>query len=494
MVFIWLIAGLGGVALAPRIAHLLSTPLLALAGLAAMLIAYYAEVFVEIRPGQRIALTVEGAVSIVCLTIFGLDGAWLVALNTIIFGLSRRRPWERTLFNAAAHAISYSVAALVYAALQPPGGIPFAGPIGLITFFCVAATNYLCDSILVSTMVALATRQPVLQVYRSSLQQASWVHLLIFIIGAGMAALYAIDPWLLIYGVLTLVIARRAFTTIIALNAETRRRQELAEEQARLHAERAKLYQELHEQQVELARTTQLAALGTFAAGIAHEFNNVLTAVLGHAQLGQLSEAGEDKNHALDVIARVSRRATSITASLLTFARKREPELKLERLQVAIDETIALVAPDLELDRVRLLCDIDELPPLLCDIGQLNQVLLNLITNARDALREQGGGTIRLSLKREGELARLTISDDGPGMPPEVRDRIFQPFVTTKVKGNGLGMAICYGIVETHQGKISVESELGRGTTITITLPLNQGPEAPVQPPSDHGELVAAAA
>jgi signal transduction histidine kinase len=281
-----------------------------------------------------------------------------------------------------------------------------------------------------------------------------------------MAALWAVDPWLIVYGLLTLLIAQRAFAAVVALNAETRRRHELAEE-------RARLAEELHRQEVELARSARLAALGTFSAGIAHEFNNMLTAVIGHAQVGQLATTLADKDESLGVIARVSQRATSITNSLLTFARRREPELRLASLQAAIADTVALVVHDLRRDRVALVQQVEELPPVLCDPGQICQVLLNLITNARDAMREQGGGTLRLGLTSEGDQALLTIADDGPGIAPDVLDKLFQPFVTTKATGNGLGMSICYGIVTSHHGTIAIASALGQGTTVTIRLPLH---------------------
>jgi two-component system NtrC family sensor kinase len=314
------------------------------------------------------------------------------------------------------------------------------------------------------------------------MRQGNWVHLLTFTVGAAMAALWAVDPWLILYGLLTLLIAQRAFAAVVALNAETRRRQELAEE-------RARLAEELHRQEVELARSARLAALGTFSAGIAHEFNNMLTAVIGHAQVGQLATTLGDKDEALGVIARVSQRATSITNSLLTFARRREPELRLASLQGAIADTVALVAHDLRRDKVALVQQIDELPPVMCDPGQICQVLLNLITNARDAMRgsqdeakPQQGGTLRLALAAEGDQAILTIADDGPGIAPEVLDKLFQPFVTTKATGNGLGMSICYGIVESHHGKIAIASALGQGTTVTIRLPLQAAAPASPEP------------
>jgi two-component system, NtrC family, sensor kinase len=108
----------------------------------------------------------------------------------------------------------------------------------------------------------------------------------------------------------------------------------------------------------------------------------------------------------------------------------------------------------------------------MCDLGQISQVLLNLITNARDALRDRPDAEIRVSLTSDDDSAILAIADNGPGIPAEVLDKIFQPFTTTKRQGNGLGMAICYGIIESHRGHIQIDTGPELGTTITITLPL----------------------
>jgi signal transduction histidine kinase len=464
---LWATTALLGVATFPALWRVLvAAPWLALAALLGVVAAGWAAVMVELQPGHRVSLTVHEALCMLLVPILGAAGAWAFALGTIVVGAAQRRPWERTLFNAASFFIAYCCADLAYRLLQPPDALPFSGPQGVLIFLLTAGAYYLSNLLLVGLMIALATGQSLPHVYRQHMRQGNWVHLLTFTVGAAMAALWAVDPWLILYGLLTLLIAQRAFAAVVALNAETRRRQELAEE-------RARLAEELHRQEVELARSARLAALGTFSAGIAHEFNNMLTAVIGHAQVGQLATTLGDKDESLGVIARVSQRATSITNSLLTFARRREPELRLASLQAAIADTVALVAHDLRRDKVALLQEVEELPPVLCDPGQICQVLLNLITNARDAMREQGGGTLRLGLTAEGDQALLTIADDGPGIAPEVLDKLFQPFVTTKSTGNGLGMSICYGIVSSHHGTIAIASALGQGTTVSIRLPLH---------------------
>ncbi|MBX0327676.1 hypothetical protein K2Z83_08295 [Oscillochloris sp. ZM17-4] len=457
-----------GIALAllPISGVLREQALLSIACLVAMILAESAQVSLQVRTDQQVNLTVGEAVAIFSISVLGPPGALIILIAAAFDSLRRRRTWERIIFNAAMLTVVYTGAALVYRALQTPGATPYSGPLGLLTFLCVAGTYHGANSLLVSLMVALASGQPVLRIYRESLQQTSWPHLLTFAIGAAMAALYATDPWLLLYGLLILIVSRSTFATVAALNSETRKRQELAEE-------RVRLYEELQRQQEELTRASKLAALGALSAGIAHEFNNMLTAILGHAQLGEISDSVTEKDYSLSVISRVCQRATSITSSLLTFARKREPDLSPNLLQTAINETLDLVRPDLERDQIRLDLAINDLPAILCDLGQINQVLLNLITNARDALRGRANAEIRLALGASEGHAVLTIMDNGPGIPPEVLDKIFQPFITTKSKGNGLGMAICYGIIESHRGHIHIDSDPDHGTAITITLPLD---------------------
>lgn len=483
LILMALLAGWLWWAAAPQAGLLLSQPLPALLAFTGLLLAYRAEVILESRPGHQILFTVDDAIALFCIITFGAPGVWLVAAAVAISQALRGKAWERIIFNAAMLSATYALTGLVFRLMHEPGSIPFSGPVGPLIFITVAATYYCSNMLMVSLMIALASGGPILQIYRDSLQQASWVHLLTYSIGASTAALYAVDPWLLIYGVITLVVARYAFATVVALNAETRRRQELAEERALLYEEQARLNQEL-------GRASKLAALGTFSAGIAHEFNNVLTAVQGHAQLAQMANSFAEKNYSLEVITRVTQRATSITNSLLTFARQREPDLDLSHLQTAIEETVALVRPDLEIDRIKLTQEIADLPPILCDIGQLNQVLLNLITNARDAVRGREGAAIQLTLAQVDDRAVLTIADNGPGIPPDVLDRIFQPFVTTKQKGNGLGMAICYGIIQGHKGKIDITSEVGVGTLVTIQLPI-RAEESPATLP-EHEYMEAA--
>jgi signal transduction histidine kinase/FixJ family two-component response regulator len=249
--------------------------------------------------------------------------------------------------------------------------------------------------------------------------------------------------------------------------------------QAALAMEHAQLFEELRHKQDELVRSSKLAALGTFSAGIAHEFNNLLAGILGYAQLGLLSDDVAEKNEALDVAARACLRGRGITSSLLTFARRSDPQRSLSQIRDAVEETLALVERELAKLNIRVERLIQPVPLTICDLGQIGQVLLNLITNARDAMIEQDGGVITVELAQRGGQIELVVSDTGSGIPEHLLQQVFQPFMTTKgalggsiTPGTGLGLAISYGIVEGHGGTISVASTVGRGTTMTVRLPI----------------------
>jgi signal transduction histidine kinase/ActR/RegA family two-component response regulator len=249
--------------------------------------------------------------------------------------------------------------------------------------------------------------------------------------------------------------------------------------QAALAMERARLFAELRDKQAELVRSSKLAALGTFSAGIAHEFNNLLAGILGHAELGLMSDDVAEKDEALNVAVRTSMRGKSITRGLLTFARRNDPQRDLNQVREAVDDTLSLVERELVKLNIQVERRFEPVPPMICDLGQISQVVLNLITNARDAMAEKGGGVITVGLRQRGQKIELSVSDTGSGIAPDLLDQVFQPFVTTKgalggstTPGTGLGLAISYGIIESHGGTITVESEVGRGTTMIIQLPI----------------------
>jgi two-component system NtrC family sensor kinase len=249
--------------------------------------------------------------------------------------------------------------------------------------------------------------------------------------------------------------------------------------QAALVIEHAHLFDALQHKQSELVRSSKLAALGTFSAGIAHEFNNILAGILGYAQLGRTSDDREEQRESLEIIEQSCIRARGITSGLLAFARRRAPQRRLSTVHDAVDAALVLIERELLKANIVIERRIEPTPPTICDNDQLAQVVLNLLTNARDAMLEKGGGTITVSLAQRNRMIELQVADSGCGIPAELLDQIFQPFMTTKgalggssTPGTGLGLAISYGIIESHNGTIDVDSQVGVGTRVTIRLPI----------------------
>jgi two-component system, NtrC family, sensor kinase len=269
-----------------------------------------------------------------------------------------------------------------------------------------------------------------------------------------------------------------AFDRLRGLEADEQRVLTSFARQAATVIENVRLFDELNRKQDELIQSSKLAAVGTFAAGIAHEFNNLLAGMLGHAELGYRISDMEEKNRSLDVVIQSCRRGRSITQGLLTFARRREHKRQLVDVAAAIDETLMLVDVDLRKSHIEIIREIDMVTPTVCDLGQIAQVVLNLVTNARDAMKPHGG-TLTIGLcEREGAI-EIRVGDTGCGIPAAIRDKIFEPFVTTKgalggsqTPGTGLGLSVSYGIVRDHGGELLVDSVVGAGTTMTVRLPI----------------------
>lgn len=264
----------------------------------------------------------------------------------------------------------------------------------------------------------------------------------------------------------------------VALEGEGERLLETFAAQAALAIYQARLIDQLKSSQVRVVQSERLAAIGTLAAGVAHEFNNLLAGISGIAQLALLEDDHEEQRTALDTVVKASQQGGSITRGLLTFARHLEPKRELADIYTAIDPVLAMMQAEFRHANITVIRQLEPVPLLVCDIGMLAQVVLNLVTNAIDAMHPQGG-VLTISLaEQQGEM-RLSVSDTGCGIPEHVRDKIFEPFVSTKAStdgklhgGTGLGLAITYGIVTDHGGIIDVESQPFIGTTMTVRLPI----------------------
>ncbi len=233
----------------------------------------------------------------------------------------------------------------------------------------------------------------------------------------------------------------------------------------------------------QLLEAGKLGALGEMAAGVAHEINNPLAIMMEEAGWIEdlLQDMPKDSNtqeitRAAGQIARQAGRCRTITHKLLSFARKADHEAKDVSLNSVIREIVGLMAPRTQTSGIRLNLNLDRnIPPVHAAPAELQQILLNLLNNAFDALEGKSAGTVRLSTAMEGaRFIVLTVADNGPGIPPKVLTRIYEPFFTTKPvgKGTGLGLSICYGLVHQMGGEISVDSAVGRGTAIQVLLPV----------------------
>ena len=237
----------------------------------------------------------------------------------------------------------------------------------------------------------------------------------------------------------------------------------------------------------QLRESQKLESIGSLAGGIAHDFNNILTPVMGLAELllGELPRKSESYEKVQDIL-EASERGADLVRQILAFSRKSPPLYSPVALAPIIRDIYKLFRATVPVG-VKIIMDIDSpCGPVKADPTQLHQIILNLLTNAIHAM-EHRKGDIRVSLGEEyfsagsapvslaeGEYAVLAISDTGCGMPPEVKDRIFEPYFTTKEqgKGTGLGLSVVYGIIKEHSGEVAVESEAGKGTTIRIYLPV----------------------
>jgi len=243
--------------------------------------------------------------------------------------------------------------------------------------------------------------------------------------------------------------------------------------------ERKRLEVQLQHQREVLYQNEKLAALGTMAAGIAHEMNNPLGIMTTRIEL-MLMDA---KDHQLpgqvledlEVLHRASQRVARIAASLRSFARHTPSDRVALDLNAVVEESVQLLQKPMAADNVEIVASLDRtLPPILGDANTLHQVLMNLLTNAREAMPH--GGEIRLETgpaTRPGWV-RLLVADTGTGISAEEVSKIFDPFFTTKSTGTGLGLSVTYGIIQEHGGTVDVQSQPGAGTTFIISLPTIQ--------------------
>jgi PAS domain S-box-containing protein len=230
------------------------------------------------------------------------------------------------------------------------------------------------------------------------------------------------------------------------------------------------------EQETKMYMTERLASVGEMASGIAHELNNPLTSVIGLSALLAEENLPANLNEDVQVICQEARRASQIVKSLLSFARQHEPKRQPTQIGDIVKDVLKLRAYEQKANNISVVTSISsDLPEIMVDYFQLQQVFLNIILNAEQAMHEaHGKGRLLISTEHRGDAIRISFSDDGPGIRRADLKHIFDPFFTTKEvgKGTGLGLSITYGIINSHGGKIWAESELGEGSTFIIELPI----------------------
>ena len=259
--------------------------------------------------------------------------------------------------------------------------------------------------------------------------------------------------------------------------ADTFNRMTTSLQSSRAELERA--LQQVRTTQEQLIQSEKLSAVGQFVAGVAHELNNPLTAVVGYAELLQSMSNDAKMRDNLERIAKSALRCHKIVHSLLSFARQHAPERKLVQLHSIVEDVLEIMAYDLRTSNVRIVREFAfPLPPIMADAHQLQQVFINILGNARQAIEPvQRDGQIIVRTRESGQNVVIEFQDNGPGIKPEHLARIFDPFFTTKPvgKGTGLGLSLCYGLIQEHGGSISARSERGDGATFTIELPVAAG-------------------
>ena len=240
--------------------------------------------------------------------------------------------------------------------------------------------------------------------------------------------------------------------------------------------------------QAQLIQSEKLSGIGEFIAGVAHELNNPLTTVMGFSELLKQGKLQVEHQPSIDMIFKSAQRCQKIVQSLLSFARRHQPERKPACVNSLVESALEILQYQLRTSNIEVISRLDaNLPQALVDSHQIHQVLVNILNNARQAIEaHQPKGWIKIITEPRGPNVCITIQDSGPGIPPESLSKIFDPFFTTKDigKGTGLGLSLCYGIIQEHGGTIVPHSRPGQGAMFVIELPITdvveKAPPAPV--------------
>jgi signal transduction histidine kinase len=241
----------------------------------------------------------------------------------------------------------------------------------------------------------------------------------------------------------------------------------------------------------QLAQAHKMTALGELVSTTTHEFNNVLMTIINYAKMGLRHPDDATRQKSFEKILAAGQRAAKITNAVLGVARNRSNALEPTDLSAIVREALVLMEREFAKYRIRVEANLAEVPEAMAIGNQIQQVLLNLLINARQAMPRGGTLVIQLQYDSKNDMIDLIVRDHGQGIPPEKLQRIFDPFFSTKKGpdetgkgGTGLGLASCRNIIEAHRGRIRVESTVGKGTAFTIKLPVAQTRTSAVPAPA----------
>lgn len=249
--------------------------------------------------------------------------------------------------------------------------------------------------------------------------------------------------------------------------------------QDKAESEVDQLRKSLQAAQEQLLHAQKHTALGELVGTTTHEFNNVLMTIINYAKMGLRHPDAETRTKAFEKILAAGQRAAKMTNSILAMARNRSQQMEPTDLRQIVEDTLFLLERELQKYRISVELDLPQVPPAVANGNQIQQVLMNILINARQAMSGGGRIVVRLAHQAGGPTVDLSIRDYGPGIPAERLPRIFEPYYSTKSGpdetgkgGTGLGLYACRQIIEAHRGRIRVESTVGQGTCFTLKLPV----------------------
>jgi two-component system cell cycle sensor histidine kinase/response regulator CckA len=226
--------------------------------------------------------------------------------------------------------------------------------------------------------------------------------------------------------------------------------------------------------EAQVIQSAKMSAVGQFAIGLAHEFNNILSGIIGYTSFAFSRTSIESIREDLKIVEKAAARASDLVTTLLSFSKNRNNKKHLASLEEVIEDAIKLIDHTFKSGGIQIIRHYGKVPPIVMNVGEIQQVIINMALNSRDAMSD--GGLIAIKTDIDGDYVRIEFSDNGIGIPDKNLQKIFEPFFTTKKSddsksGTGLGLSVVYSIIERHGGTIEVSSEIGKGTTFTIRLP-----------------------